>query len=85
MTCQAGSQRKTESIALKLVVFKTLEDTLMISEISAKAGQGVDSITTVFDCSVSSSFEGHDFPFLINEELTGKRCTISFSSRFFRE
>lgn len=57
----------------------------MIGGILAEAEQELDSITTVFDRSDPSSLVGHDFPFLINEELTQKKCAISFSNRFFRE
>lgn len=57
----------------------------MIGGILAEAEQELDSITTVFDCSDPSSLVGHDFPLLINKELTEKRCAISFSNRFFRE
>lgn len=35
---------------------KILEDTLMIGDILAGAKQELDSVTTVFDCSDSSSF-----------------------------
>lgn len=59
-----------------------LEDTLMISGMFAEGELELDSIITVFGVSDPNSFVGQDFPFLISEELKGKRWAISISSTF---
>lgn len=62
-----------------------LEDTVMINGMFAGGELELDSIITVFGCSDPKSFVEQDFPFLISEELKGKRYAISFSNTFFRE
>lgn len=55
----------------------------MVSGMLAGGELELGSIITVFGCSDPNNFVGQDFPFLISEELKGKRCAISFSNRSF--